>query len=372
MRLLFVALTRHQYSYFKTLSEHLDATSRVLFLPSPSLSFRRLFAPRIDTKQIVADKFREVDIKYRNPLLRRLYKIFLRLQIPLSAAAVERAIQKTDPDCVLLWNGKKFHQAIALQVARQHGRQCAFFENGLLPDTTQFDFKGVNASASVPRSVGFYRTLRLPGDCQLPRKLQARTPKRAEVPAASQEVLPEHYIFVPFQVAYDTQIVQHSPWISDMVAFFNLICTVAEASGRHFVIKEHPSDRVSDYTALRDRAPEHVHFSHANTQKLIENADAVVTINSTVGIEGLLFHKRVVVLGEAFFAIDGIVKTARSKEKLMEIIGNLDAWEPDRELIETFLKYLQCVCLVPGSWRNPTPRHYRAIETRLKERLRHV
>ena len=369
MRLLFIAVTKHQYRYFNILSEHLDAFGSVLFLPSLSLSVKAFLRSDIDTEEILSQKFREVDVKYKNLLKRRLYKTFLRLQIPFVVAAVSRAIEKEDPDCVLFWNGKKFHQAIGVKVAQRYGKQCAFFENGLLPNTTQFDFQGVNASNSVPREKEFYHRLRLPAACRLPQKLQPRI-SRKRVETSGAYPLPKHYIFVPFQVAYDTQIIQHSPWIKDMVSFFDLICALAQKSGYTFVIKEHPSDRVSDYSALRKRAPSNVLFTQENTQKLIENADAIMTINSTVGIEGLLFQKRVIVLGEAFFAIDGIVKTAGNSDELSEILQDLDSWQPEKVLIEKFLKYLQCIYLIPDSWRHPTQRHFDAIQIRLEERLK--
>jgi capsular polysaccharide export protein len=368
MRLLFFAVTKHQYRYFKKLQAHLHAKSEVLFFPSPALSLRGFFKKGIDTEDILSQKFRELDVKYQNRLIRWLYKRFLRLQVPFVIAAVSRAIEKYDPDFLLFWNGKKFHQAIALKVAHSYGKACAFFENGLLPDTTQFDFQGVNASNSVPREAAFYRSVQLPNSCTLPKRLQERKSKR-EMQRAHHEALPQRYIFVPFQVAYDTQIIQHSPWIKDMLLFFDLVCYLAQKSGYAFVIKEHPSDRVSDYSQLRKHAPDNIYFSQENTQRLIENADAIMTINSTVGIEGLLFKKRVIVLGEAFFAIEGIVKTAHNREKLLQIIKDLAQWQPDGALIENFLKYLQCVYLIPDNWRNPTQRHYDAIEKRLEERL---
>ena len=373
MKLLFVALTKHQYRYFIKLSGHLKADCKILFFPSLSLDLKALFSNSgLDTEKIKMNKFKEVEIKYSNPLVRQLYKLFLKVQIPLVIAATTKALRRFDPDCVVLWNGKKFHQAIVATLAEKYGKRRLFFENGLLPDTTQMDFQGVNAANSVPRDIQFYQSLHIEDSCVLPEKLQVRKRKKSSIKMLYENSLPAHYIFVPFQVAYDTQIMQHSPWIKDMYVFFDLICEMAQKSGLHFVIKEHPSDRVSDYSSLYQRLPENVSFSEENTQKLIENSDAVMTINSTVGIEGLLFQKRVIVLGEAFFAIEGIVKTAHNKETLYTILKNLNNWELERDLVERFLKYLYCIYLVPDSWKTPSPRHYQVIQERLEKELKNV
>ncbi len=368
MKLLFVALTKHQYRYFSNLKRHLHADAKIVFLPSIRLSFRGFVEGlSIDFKEIETHKQREVDIKYQKPLKNWLYKKFLKLQIPLVYSAVFRAVQAYEPDFTVFWNDAKFHQAIGITAVKNLGKQTLFFENGFLPHTTQMDFQGVNAANSVPGDLAFYKRLSFDKACALPKRLQVRQSKKQTHKHA--DTLPEKYIFVPFQVAYDTQIVQYSPWVKDMYQLFEIIKTCAAHTGLHFVIKEHPSDRVSNYQALYGSSDK-VSFSSDETQKLIENAEAVLTINSTVGIEALLFEKRVIVLGEAFYAIEGIVKTAGSVDEVIGILQNLDNWKADGETIEKFLKYLQCDYLLPDHWKNPTQRHYDTIDHRLSESTR--
>ncbi|HHH19374.1 MAG TPA: capsular biosynthesis protein, partial [Campylobacterales bacterium] len=128
------------------------------------------------------------------------------------------------------------------------------------------------------------------------------------------------------------------------------------------------SDRVSDYSRLHKQANEQVIFSSENTQTLIENATAVMTINSSVAMESLLFKKRVMVLGEAFFAIEGIVKVANSKEQILGILKDMEKWQVDESLVNNFLYYLYYDYLLPTNWRNPDEQHYRAIEKKLEEK----
>ncbi len=369
MKILFIALTKHQYRYFNLLRQHLPYECKIRFLPSLRVDTQGFKdVAKIDRDRIYRLKCREVDAKYRNRFKATLYKRFLKMQIPFVIASLSHAIRRFDPDIVAFWNGKKFHQALGAETAKRYGKKCLFFENGLLPDTTQVDFSGVNASNSVPRDAAFYRTLSFDDACRLPTKLQVRKPVRSRRTLA-QNALPQRYIFVPFQVSYDTQIIHHSPWIPDMYALFDLVMRVAKETGRHFVLKEHPSDRVSDYRTLHERTNDKVVFSDENTQKLIENAEAVMTINSTVGIEGLLLGKPVIVLGEAFFAIDGIAHIISDADALLKLLASAKLPENDLQLVEKFLKYLYCDYLIPDHWKNPTSRHFQAIEAKIAKHI---
>jgi len=73
----------------------------------------------------------------------------------------------------------------------------------------------------------------------------------------------------------------------------------------------------------------------------------VITINSTVGIESLLFHKKVIVLGDAFYNIEGITYEARDQKTLLEIIDTIEVLKLDTKLIGNFLKYLYNDYLIP-------------------------
>ncbi len=363
MRLLFFALTKRQYRYFKKLSVNLDFKNRLIFFPSLKLDLNGLkLIKDIDTKSILDIKLKEIEVKYSNRIHRGLYKILLQIEIPWVIMVVYRELKRFKPNYLVLWNGKKFHQALALEVAKKLNVKSIFFENGVLPNTTTMDFKGVNASNSMVRDIEFYRKLNY-GDIKLPQNLEVRVSKRKrEVIKTS---LPVRYIFVPFQVAYDTQIIQHSPWIRDMFQFFEVIEWLSKRIDIPFVIKEHPSDRVSNYSELYKRAGKNIIFSSENTQRLIENSVAVMTINSSVAIESLLFKKRVIVLGEAFFAINGLVKVANSKEKILNILRDLDSWRIENQLIDNFLYYLYYDYLIPTNWREPNSKHYKAIREKI-------
>jgi len=364
VKILFLGLTKAQYIYFKKLNRNLNCTSKVIFFPSIFISFRALkVLKKINIKSALNIKFFEVDIKYKNRFHNILYKIFLRFEAIWFLMSIYFYLEKYKPEFLALWNGKKFHQRLALEVAELFNIKPLFFENGVMPNTTTLDLKGVNASSSIPRDIEFFKKLKY-SKINLPTTLIERKSKKKRVEIG--EKLPSRYIFVPFQVSYDTQILQHSPWIGSMFELFDIIEWLSERLDIAFVIKEHPSDRVSNYKSLYARRGEKIFFSLENTQKLIQNATAVVTINSSVAVEALLFYKRVVVLGEAFFAIDGLVKVAKSEEELLSILQNIDSFKIKKDLVNNFLAYLYYDYLIPDSWKNPTKRHFKAIEERVK------
>ncbi len=362
MKLLFFSVTKHQYNYFEKLKNHLDFEATHTFFPSLNLSFK---SATIDSTEILNTKYKELDVKYTNTLHKQLYILLLKIQIPWVTRVIHKQLTMHKPHFLVVWNGKKFHQAIAVEVAKSLGIQSVYFENGVLPNTTTMDFQGVNATNSLPRYASFYKNLHFDKTLALPTQLTPRLAKTKK--KKFENALHEDYIFVPFQVAYDTQIIQHSPYFKNMFALFETLEWLTERTTIHFVIKEHPSDKVSNYSTLHETKNPQIHFSSDNTQKLIENATAVMSINSSVVIESLLLKKHVIVLGEAFFAIDGIVKTAKNKEEIYAILETLSTWHTDTKLNEKFLKYLYFEYLVPDNWRAPTQKHYDTIAKRIKE-----
>ena len=122
-----------------------------------------------------------------------------------------------------------------------------------------------------------------------------------------------------------------SPRIKNMYEFYRWIeyaLTQSSDSSLKFVIKEHPSD---------------LHKDSDLYYKI------VVTINSSVGLEALLLHKLVIVLGEACFGIEGLSHQLSSMKELSVTVNKLSSSQPDVVLIEHFLYYLGRESCVPGS-----------------------
>jgi len=363
---LLISTSRSRTKYFNQIKTQTNLNVTVHSNPlSLNLSSYFKIKKNIHFTFILEEKFREIDLKYSNPFYKFIYKNYIKFLTPLIATSYYGLINKYHSDIIGVWNGKKFPEIIATEVAKFSNIQCIYFENGLFPNTTVVDAKGVNATNSLPRKVSFYQAY--PSVATLPQQLNVRKTLGKRIETTIQ--LPTTYLFVPFQTNFDTQIVYHGRWINNMEHLFGIIYQVAESLKIHFILKEHPSERQMDYTHLHKKAKNNPYINFANeinTQELIQKSSAIVTVNSSVGLESLLFNKKVIVLGEAFYNINGITKSATTIEELKEIINHLERWEIHTEDTKKFLSYILQEYLIEGSWKNPDEHHFHQLESRIK------
>lgn len=235
----------------------------------------------------------------------------------------------------LVYNGTNVPDSVLQHVAPDGQR--LFIENGYFSGTVQIDNAGINGFNSLPRDPAFYMRY-------VPRKVMSAPAlhlRKAKHAAHASEPLPPGTIFVPFQVDSDMQITRLSPWVRSMRHFHAVLCdTLDRLPGQHVVIKEHPMTR----RALCGKVPAHPRILFQNgrpTSDLIAEAAGVVTINSTVGIESLALGKPTVLLGQACFAVPGLVRQAGSVEALAGVLRDLPTWTPDPVLRDRFLSYLR-------------------------------
>lgn len=173
--------------------------------------------------------------------------------------------------------------------------------------------------------------------------------------------IPENYIFIPFQVKHDSQILLNSPNFKNMEELVDIVSRISvEINNRienkvYFIFKEHPADTYS-YNKLYEKYKENkymIFLKKFDTNKLIKDSKAILTINSTVGIEGLIKGKKVITLGEAFYNIDGIVKHCDNPECLDSVVEEVLKTDVDLSLIKRFLYYLRFTYQKEIYWRDP-------------------
>lgn len=300
---------------------------------------RRIRYPKLFGNRLVA-------AAYRSGRRRRARQVFRQIHRTL-AADTSRT--------VLVFNGYLAPNALLALAADTLSMPRLFIENGFYPGTMQCDPQGINALSTLPRDGAFYDGLSedMLGD-GWPEDFETRKSKlRDGNVAAAADDLPERYIFVPFQVPSDMQILALSPWIGSMVQLYGEIAALAEAfPDRRFVIKEHPSFPLSIQDVVSSHS--HIRFANsANTRELIEGADAVITVNSTVGLEALTLAKKVVTLGEAHYNIDGLVLHASDRTTLHAAVAELDRREPDDARRRRFIRFVYNRFLVPLSRTDP-------------------
>lgn len=291
-----------------------------------------------------------------------LYRVWMRFLVRIHLGHFQRLAARADVSAFGVWNGNGWIQQCAIEAAREAGKPVIRFENGLLPGTTTIDANGVNAESSVPRDPDVFRDL-WPGD-DIPLLWQ-----RAAQPWAV-ETVPARYVFVPFQIDSDSQILRHSPWLPDTRALFALLenaLPVAERLGIVFLCKEHPGSPFS-YSDLHARQSPSLQFTSVrDTPALIDHSLGTITINSTAGLESLLRFKPVAVLGNTFYAMSGLADQIVNPAGLEAWLRDLPDRQADHRLVNGFHHYLRSRYCVAGAWQHPDAEHWQAVGNRLHE-----
>ncbi|TDL78976.1 capsular polysaccharide export protein, LipB/KpsS family [Peribacillus frigoritolerans] len=321
---------------------------------------------------------------------------------------IDQFIADHQIDIICLFNGYHWIDQITKVIANKRGLRTYYFEDGLFrPFTITCDPNGINADASVPRDPDFYDGLevdstRLQQFLHKPETLSAQASakenlvKVAAVKAVSmfgsllgihpkfyahitfwqavkyfiykkyfqykkpdQTTLPDEYIFLPFQVSRDTQIFYNSPNISNMEELldhvYKAVRSFNQKNGRNLqvIVKEHPEDiSRNNYKDLKKRyrdKKEIIFVKKYDINKLITDSLAVVTINSTVGIESIAKHKPVITLGDAFYNIDGVVHHCDTPNQLDDYILKAINTTLNINRINKFIYYIRFHYQLEGS-----------------------
>lgn len=390
-KILFVSVNRHQKKYFRAIGSYLSKEYDIFYLTYNIRAYLDAVFPCSTAEDSLLSE-EQLSRIIRFSLKKGKIRQFSGIRAYLSSESTLRRIaQRTFTfiynylrthriDMVCVWNGSTVERAATIEVAKVYGAKTVFFENGLLPNTTTCDPIGVNAAGLLAtKTADFFRTIPLDEEklsALLSHQLTVRQQKKRwyqrnrSTPIAENIDLEHPYVFVPFQVHDDTQIIINSPYIHNMEELTAWVATAVDAHNQtnpplHIIIKEHPSDHGRlNYDALRSQYPQIIFVQNISTQKLIENAQAVITVNSTVGIESLMNHKNVITLGNATYAIKELTNSATSPAELTQALSTIGT-PPDIDLINRFLYYIRYYYSVEGSWHTPNKSHYRSVSARI-------
>ena len=142
-------------------------------------------------------------------------------------------------------------------------------------------------------------------------------------------------VLVPFQQPNDTTVRFFSGAVGGFEHFHRIVSGLSGrlGTGWRVVYKKHP---VEDRVAYVDGA---VNADDANIYDLIEMADALVVINSGVGVYGMMFEKPVYILGQAWYAHAGLNVSVTDPDGLAGRIAT--GFTFDRERMLRFVHYLR-------------------------------
>ena len=284
----------------------------------------------------------------RSGLGRAAKRAFLRGQYNWAC----RYLPREPPKVVACWNGLKGHRRLAMEAARVNGHATLFLEEAPLPGRITVDLAGVNAASSLPRLPDFYHRWQADQRNLDPLAWRRVRSELAPRPAATRrdvrqtagrgDLANQPYVFCPLQVPGDSQITVFGDWIASVEEMIDHVVAASAAlpDGWHLRLKEHPSARRSLTGRVAAMSGGRVVLDNdTDTMEQVAAARAVLTINSSVGFEALFFDKPVIVLGHAFYGLDGIVTRARSRPDLERCLAAAGALSFDAALRNAFMSY---------------------------------
>lgn len=271
-----------------------------------------------------------------------------------------RAFFSKRPQAVALaWNGLNGSRRVWIEAARDAGAKVLCFEHAPVPNAITADPKGVNFANALPRVGQPYidwlaRHPEARGAWHpAANRITQRKPNPAKDGLASDLDAPSletNFLFVPLQYQGDSQLRIFGGRCRTLEQTIDHVVEAAKnlPEGWHLRVKEHPSDPSTirpHLEAARGALP--IFIDNAtDTFAQVRAAKAVVTVNSSVGLEALMLGKPVVVMGEAFWALPGLTISGQTPADLAAALAAPEHLTYDPELREAFLSYL-VACYYP-------------------------
>ena len=259
--------------------------------------------------------------------------------------------QEPENTVVIIWNGLKTVSYIAKQAAlNAKVKHILYTELAPFKNRFTIDPQGVNYNNSLPRSADYYiewfkeKQSKAAVIQQVKSQIQQRKPSgqyKATI-TSNEYSVDSPFIFVPLQVPKDTQLDVFGNTVKSNKDTVKLIQNAIEhlPSSWHVRIKQHPSsidNKEIDETSLDPRI---VMDNQTDTFEQLNKSKAVLTVNSSVGLEAFFFNKPVAVIGQAFWSFDELTYSAETQDKMNAFFQKVDTLNFDKIGREAFLTYL--------------------------------
>ncbi len=267
------------------------------------------------------------------------------------------------PSAMLVQSGVRLVEGALADLARERNIPLLFVEKGAFPNTLLVDELGVGP-LSLYGDLARWQKARRELDTEDRQLLETFRSGFRESRASAWEQ-PEgdgdlrarlglsrdqRILFVPGQVRHDANTVLYSPCYPDNESFLRHLLAASEGLDLFVVAKPHPKERRDESHLAGLLQGRGAWMPELNVHDALEAADLVACLNSTVGLEALLYGKPVISGARAFWAGKGFTFD------LLEDGGNpaLRAFlsetpSPDPDLLDPFLHHL----ITRGSYGGP-------------------
>jgi capsular polysaccharide export protein len=322
-------------------------------------------------------------------------------RVALAAKTFVELFDSAPFEAAFIWNGQDAIGRALAMLAKRRGITVVYGENGYFSRTLQFDLEGVNAQSSLnrlslqdmrdalaapaadaPPHAGFALGDVVPlawrdyATCFIKRKADAHyyekfpehrggssfknwwLQRQRQLIPADQVELPANFVFIPFQVHDDTQILLNSPNFRSMETFFEFShAAIRRHFGEHqkIVVKEHPEDLGRhNYDGLKTKYPEVIWLRKFDIDALIDRAACVFVVNSSVGLQAVRKLRPTVVFGDSFYTRPELVFDATD---LNHADASIEAAKKGVDVsrqanIKTFIDFLTKRYFIASGWKD--------------------
>ena len=260
--------------------------------------------------------------------------------------------ERTPNTVAVAWNGLNGTRRVFMDAAKDAGNRTLFFELSPFADRITIDPKGVNFANSLPRDPTSYTAWAASSGANLQSWHGLRDTITQRQPATSHagaDIAPRinaPFVFVPLQVPGDSQLRLYGGVFKTVKQFVDTILDVAHncPDGWEIRIKEHPSAAPLVKAAIDASGARNVVLDNiTDTFEQVKQAELIVTVNSSVGMEAMFFEKSVVACGDCFWAMEGIAASAKTPQALAGVLADPGAVTFNAQARKAFLSYLdQC------------------------------
>lgn len=261
-----------------------------------------------------------------------------------------RAFFSKNKDAIaVVWQGLNGSRYSFIEAAKDAGARTLYLELGPFPGVVTCDRVGVNFANSLTRDIDYYKEWSktnpdLKSLINIAAGISSR--KSPYPPKTSNESIPtdELFIFAPLQVPNDSQLRLFGQNFNTITKFIDALILASSSlpKGWHIRIKEHPTTQVSFYEYIsKNRGTAKIYVDNqTDTIDLIKLSQGVITVNSSVGLEAMLFEKAVISCGDCFWALDGLCNKAQTLSKIEALFTNPGLLSFDSRARIAFLNFL--------------------------------
>lgn len=228
---------------------------------------------------IPIDRVLDCDVRKNPYILSSTRKFNTRLNAIRYIKRVNEIIDEVSPDVICIWNGLTGLVANSLRlISNKRNIKCYFLERGLYKDSLFIDRSGVNGFSNLSsiNQAGI-------GCSVVTKKIKTKHRK----------------VFIPLQVQSDTNIIYNSPFLT-MREFVLNIYDLYSALNIELVVRPHPEEVENNLNL--PNLPGITYTTENSVDYWIENTDATITINSTVGLESIIKDKPTFSFGRSIYS----------------------------------------------------------------------